>query len=179
MTGACRRRLRRRLQREPEQCRSWLALWGRTRAVGGRWRRRRGGRAVGRWRARRHLRTGRDREDRRLLSGRRRGRRTARAGSIRRGLPSGAVLPGRWRWRQRRKLARRHSRQERRNVARARMQDRRLLILHVVVLELRLVSRLIRIAHDLRAEEDHQVLLARGLIASLEEESQDRNVAEE
>src|SRR5262249_57212267 len=52
------------------------------------------------------------------------------------------------------------------------------LILHVVVLELGLVGRLIRIAHDLRTDEDHQVGLAGGLVARLEEQTEERNVAE-
>src|SRR5438445_11410308 len=135
------------------QDRSWLAL-RRCRRSGGRAavRRRRGGLLHERGRRGRRRR-GRAARGRRLLgSGRRRRRR---------------------RRRRRIQLAARDPGQQRQRLAPV---EALLLVLHVVVLEVRLVRRLRRITQDLRADEHDEVVLGRGRVARLEEQPEERDV---
>src|SRR5205823_1372319 len=136
--------------------RSWLALWRGCRWRGRLWRRRRalGCRAgVGCRHAGRHGHPGG------------RGSWRARVARGRRG----AGL------RRRLELAARHARQQRQGLAPVEVL---LLIHHVVVLEVRLERRLRRIAQDLRADEQDEVVLGRSGVARLEQQPDERNVAE-
>src|SRR5439155_7318489 len=77
--------------------------------------------------------------------------------------------------RRRLELAARHARQQWQGLAAVEVL---LLIHHVVVLEVGLERRLRRVAQDLRADEQDEVVLGRGGVARLEQQPDERNVAE-
>src|SRR6266550_1995187 len=77
--------------------------------------------------------------------------------------------------RRRLELAARHARQQWQGLAAVEVL---LLIHHVVVLEVGLERRLRRVAQDLRADEQDEVVLGRGGVARLEQRSDERDVAE-